>query len=149
MASESGLDARHDGWKAPARARVHALPQGWKSHEGHLSTAHTGGGVGPLPYGQRWEAATPHQHDRIATSSSSWPSSSSSVSPPSVSRLVPPSSELLALLLLRRLLLGHEITSFRGSFSSPSLRAAGARPAPARGARSARGRRTAAASTPP
>ena len=61
MASESGLDARHDGWKAPARARVHALPQGWKSHEGHLSTAHTGGGVGPLPYGQRWEAATPHQ----------------------------------------------------------------------------------------
>src|ERR1700745_3519150 len=57
--------------------------------------------------------------------------------------------KLLALLLLRRLLLGHEITSFRGSFSSPSLRAAGARPAPVRGARNARGRRTAAVGTPP
>jgi hypothetical protein len=40
---------------------VHPLPQGRQGHEGHLSTAHAGGGVGPLPHGQRWEAATPHQ----------------------------------------------------------------------------------------
>ena len=148
VASESGLDARHDGWKAPARARVHPLPQGRQGHEGHLR--HTRGrGVGPSRMVNGGRPPPPPKRSRVTTSSSSWPSSSSSVSPPSVSKLgaassigstssfsSSPSSWPLDHLLPR-------------SFSSPSPRAAGARPAPVRGARSSRDRRTAAASTPP
>src|SRR5436309_6010102 len=62
VATESGLDARHDGREASARTRVHPLPQGGEGHEGHLST-HTGGGVGPLTNGEWWEAATPHRRE--------------------------------------------------------------------------------------
>src|SRR5207249_1948593 len=41
------------------RARLHALSEGGQSHEGHLST--DGRGVGPLPSGDWWRAATPHR----------------------------------------------------------------------------------------
>src|SRR5215813_9457031 len=85
----------------------------------------------------------PPPRNRGTTSSSSWPSSSSTVSPPSVERLVSPSLQLLALLLLGRLLLRHQDHLLPRSVSSPSLRAADARPARVRGARSSRDRRRA------
>src|SRR5437762_4067893 len=144
VASESGLDARHDGREASARARLHPLPQGREGHEGHLSTHGRGltpppewstvGGRHPPPAEPRpyfffflafffIERLTSFRREvRAAAVGSTCPSSSSSPSS-SPNHLLP------------RL------------FSSPSPRAAHAPLARVRGARSSRDRRRVAADT--
>src|SRR5262249_17312706 len=83
VASESGLDARPGQRKGATRPRLHPLPQGGESHEGHLSTRTNGRGRWPPP---EWSMVggrhPPPAEIPSLTSSSSWPSSSSSVSPP-------------------------------------------------------------------